>query len=76
MAWRWENNVKKRFYEMGWESIDWIDQAGGRDKGRAFVNTVVTFWVPYMQEISWLAEELLASQYVCDPLSNPAAQVR
>jgi hypothetical protein len=46
LAWRWENNVKKRFYEMDWESVGWIDQARDRDKGRAVVNTVVTLWFP------------------------------
>jgi hypothetical protein len=46
LAWRWENSVKKRFYEMGWESVGWIDQAGDGGKGRAVVNTVVTLWVP------------------------------
>ena len=31
---------------MGWENVDWIDQARDRDKGRAVVNTGVTLWVP------------------------------
>jgi len=31
---------------MGWESVDWIDQARDRDKGRVIVNAGVILWVP------------------------------
>jgi hypothetical protein len=37
--------LKKRFYEMGWERVDWIDQAQDWEKRRAVVNTGVTLWV-------------------------------
>jgi hypothetical protein len=32
--------------EIGWDGIDWIDQAEDRDQWRALVNTVIYFRVP------------------------------
>jgi hypothetical protein len=38
---RWEDSIKIDFREIGWDGMDWIDLAQGRDKWRALVNTVV-----------------------------------
>jgi hypothetical protein len=32
--------------EIGWDGMDWIDQAQDRDKWRALVNTVMYLRVP------------------------------
>jgi hypothetical protein len=32
--------------EIGWDSVDWIDVAQGRDQWRALVNTVLNLRVP------------------------------
>jgi hypothetical protein len=37
---RWVNNIKMNLRETGWDGMDWIDLAQGRDQWRAFVNTV------------------------------------
>ena len=42
--------------------VDWIDLAHDRHKGGARVNTVIKRRVPQVREISWLVEELSASQ--------------
>ena len=39
---RWEDNIKMDFKEIAWEGMDWIDLVVGRDKWRAFVNTVMS----------------------------------
>jgi hypothetical protein len=36
-----EINTKMDFREVGWESIDWIDLAQGRDRWRVLVNTLM-----------------------------------
>jgi hypothetical protein len=33
--------------EIGWNGMDWIDQAQDRDQWRALVNTVMNLRVPY-----------------------------
>jgi hypothetical protein len=35
-------NVQK----IGWEGLDWIDGAGGRDTWQAVVDAVLNFWFP------------------------------
>jgi hypothetical protein len=32
--------------QIGWGDMDWIDLAQYRDWWRAFVNTVMSLWVP------------------------------
>ena len=42
--------------------MDWIDLVQERHKGGARVNTAMKCRVPQVREISWLVEEILASQ--------------
>jgi hypothetical protein len=37
---RWENNIKEDVREIGWDGMDWFDQAQGKYPRRALVNTV------------------------------------
>jgi hypothetical protein len=32
--------------EIGWDGMDWIDLAQGRDQWKALMNTVMNLWVP------------------------------
>ena len=43
---RWEENIKMSLQEVGWAAMDWIDQAGDRDRCRLLVKSVVKCWVP------------------------------
>jgi hypothetical protein len=43
---RWVDNIKMDLREIGWDRVDWIDKAQGRDQWRAFVNTILNFRVP------------------------------
>jgi hypothetical protein len=36
---RWEDNIKMDHRDIGWDVMDWIDQAQDRDQWRALVNT-------------------------------------
>jgi hypothetical protein len=38
---RWVDNIKLDLRKIGWDGIDWIDQAQDRDQWRTFVNTVM-----------------------------------
>ena len=40
------NNMKVDFREMGWTSMDWIDQAQVRDRCRAVVNAIMNLRIP------------------------------
>jgi hypothetical protein len=40
---RWVDNIR----EIGWDGMDWIDQAQDREQWRALVNTVMNLRVPY-----------------------------
>jgi hypothetical protein len=43
---RWEDNIKIDLQEVGWEGLDWIDQAQYRDRWWALLNAVMYLWVP------------------------------
>jgi hypothetical protein len=43
---RYEENIKMDFQELGWVGMDWIDQAQDMDRWRVLVNVVVNLWVP------------------------------
>jgi len=56
--------------EIGWESVDWVHVVGDGCKGLAFVNSLMTLWVPkhtYLLITSWsrvLLEKLTGFQLV------------
>ena len=43
---RWEDNIKMDLEKVGSGCGDWMELAQDRDRGRAFVNTVMNFRVP------------------------------
>jgi hypothetical protein len=43
---RWEDDIEMDLKEIGWDGVDWIYVAEGRDKWRALVNTVMILRVP------------------------------
>jgi hypothetical protein len=38
---RWEDDIEMEFWEVKWESVDWIHLAKDMDRWRAVVNTVM-----------------------------------
>jgi hypothetical protein len=42
---RWEDNIKVNVREVGWDGVDWIDQAHDSIHWLALVNTVMKLWV-------------------------------
>jgi hypothetical protein len=42
---KWVDNIKMDLRERGWERMDWIDLAQGRDQWRALVNTIMNILV-------------------------------
>jgi hypothetical protein len=40
---RWDDDIKMYLRETGWEGMDWIDLAQGRDRWWAFVYAVMNF---------------------------------
>jgi hypothetical protein len=44
---RWVANVKLDLGEVGWGDVDWIGLAQDRNRWRAFVNSVLSLWVPW-----------------------------
>jgi hypothetical protein len=40
------NNIKMDVTEIGWDGVDWIDQAQDKNQWRALVNTVMNLLVP------------------------------
>ena len=43
----WEDDINMDDQELGWEDMNWIDLAQGRDRWQALVNTVMNLRVPY-----------------------------
>jgi hypothetical protein len=43
---RWLDNIKMDLREIGWDGMDWIDQAQDREQWRALVNKVMDLRVP------------------------------
>jgi len=43
---RWEDNIKLYLREIGTDGANWIQLAQDRVQWRAFVNTVISLWVP------------------------------
>ena len=43
---RWEDNIKMDLQEVGCGRMDWIDLVQDRDRWRALVNAIMTFWIP------------------------------
>jgi hypothetical protein len=42
---RWVDNIKMDLREIGWDGMDWIDLAQGRDQWRALVSKVINLRV-------------------------------
>jgi hypothetical protein len=42
---RWDDGIKMDLREIGWEGVEWIHLAQGRDRWRAAVNAVMNLWV-------------------------------
>ena len=58
----WEDNIITDLHETGWGKEDWIARATDSDMWLALVNALLNLRVLQMRGISWVAEELLASQ--------------
>jgi hypothetical protein len=43
---RWVDNIKMNLREIGWDGMEWIDLAQGRNQWRALVNTVMNLRGP------------------------------
>jgi hypothetical protein len=43
---RYVDNIKMNLREIGWDGMDWIHLAQGRDQWRALVNMVMNLRVP------------------------------
>jgi hypothetical protein len=48
---RWEDNIKMDLRETGIDGMNWIQLALDRVQWKAFVSTVMNFWVPYRKAI-------------------------
>jgi hypothetical protein len=42
---RWEDDIRMDLWEVGWEGLEWMHLAEGKDQWRAVVNTVMNFRV-------------------------------
>jgi hypothetical protein len=40
-----KDNIRMDFYEIGWEGVDWIHLAQGRDQWQTLANTVMNLQV-------------------------------
>jgi hypothetical protein len=43
---RWEDKIKMDLWKIGIDEANWVRLAEDRVQLRAFVNTVMNFWVP------------------------------
>jgi hypothetical protein len=43
---RWVDNIRMDLGEVGWGDVDWIGLAKGRNRWRAYVNSVLNRRVP------------------------------
>jgi hypothetical protein len=43
---KWGDNIKMDLREIGWDCVDWIDMAQGRDQWRTLVNMALNLRVP------------------------------
>jgi hypothetical protein len=43
---RWENNIRMDLQDVDCVSMDWIDLAQDRDRGRAVINVVINLRIP------------------------------
>jgi hypothetical protein len=43
---RWEDNIRMDLRKIAWEDVDWMILAWVRDQWWAFVNAVMSLWVP------------------------------
>jgi hypothetical protein len=43
---RWEDNIRIDFREIGWEGVDWIHLSEDRDTWQAVMNLVMNLQVP------------------------------
>jgi hypothetical protein len=43
---RWVDSIRMDLGEIGWDGVDWVDQAQDRDQWRALMNTVMNLRVP------------------------------
>jgi hypothetical protein len=47
LGYRWEENVKLDFKDIGWECLDWIRLAHDRHRWQAVVSTVINLHIQY-----------------------------
>jgi hypothetical protein len=59
---RWADDIKMKLTGTGWECVDWIHLAQGRDQWRVHTDTVMNVQLDKRRKISWLAERHFASQ--------------
>ena len=50
--------------------MDWIHEAEGRDKWLHVLNVVIMFGMHKLQQVLWLAEDMLASQEGLFPVES------
>jgi hypothetical protein len=44
---KWGDNNEKNMKKIGWDGVNLIDLAQGRDMSRALVHAAMNLWVPY-----------------------------
>jgi len=59
----WQNIIKEDLKEIGWEGVDWINMAQGRDKWQAVVSTAMNLLVFFFYSLSDQNEQ---SECGCD----------
>jgi hypothetical protein len=58
----YEDNIKMDLQQVGWGGMDWVTLAEDWNRWRAVAYAVMNLGFNKMRAISWLAEDLLASQ--------------